>query len=389
MESVINIGTFIQNLTYYIKIAIYVNKGTDQSNILEKCIKIYNKYKTIEMDASTAISEKNEAYVRKCLKRLNLVLKVDEKGNPIDIHDKNNQLKMVYLSGHESLDNNDMNSMIEYATTNKIYILTEIPLTFILRESKYQQLLWQYTRSLFYISQLLISRPKLDKTILSAFDIQKQKVFDHCAIKLEENLCTITDIEEKIKLNQILALDKFLNHKLIKINEKKVNDAKDEVKQIFKKKGISEENSMTKIIDSISEKLTDTNLSRGNLLENMISIARNVADEMKGSLENNPQEFQSTLGAITDVIQDFMNDSSEENTIPPELKNIISTVIDSKNKNLDHLSEDEITKNLEQLIEANGINREEFMGAIKSQDGNIDVTKLEGYLQNFNKNNQN
>ena len=284
MGDIINIGTFIQQLTYYVKIGIYINKGTDKDAILERCIKLYNKYKIIE--ASTEITDEDEIFVRKCLKRLNLILKVDSNGNPVDIRNKENQIKIIYLEGHPSILNNNMAEMIEYANKYNIAILTEIPLTFILRESKYQELLWQYTRSLFYISQLIIS--KIDQESNEKTINAKKKVYDNAAEQLEPILTSISEIEEKIKLDQILTLDKFLNTKLVKtgINEKNVNEARQEVKEIFMKKGLGADDSMGKMIDSISDKLTTIDLSKGNIIQNMFGIAQNVAQEMRGDLEN-------------------------------------------------------------------------------------------------------
>lgn len=382
MEDTINIGTFIQHLTYYIKIGIYINKGTDKDAVLERCIKLYNKYKTIE--ASKEISQEDEIYIRKCLKRLNLVLKIDHQNNPIDIKTKENQLKMIYLEPHTSLPNNNIQEMIIFATENNINILTDIPLMFILRESKYQDLLWQYTRSLFYISQLLISRvdsnadPK-DKNIIT-----KRKIFDESAGYLESILVIISDIEEKMKLNQVMALDKFLNTKLIKtgINEQNVNEAKQEVKDIFVKKGLGQDNSMNRMIDSISDKLTSIDLSKGNIIQNMFGIAQNVAQEMKGDLENNPEKFQDTIGAITEVFKEAMNDSSKNgDEIPSDLKNMFNTILGSSIGNQDGAEPTEdINKILETIIQNNGLDRNDFFNSIRDDNGEINVDKLENYL---------
>jgi hypothetical protein len=384
MEDIINIGTFIQHLTYYIKIGIYINKGTDKDIILEKCIKLYNKYKTIEI--AKKISENDETLIRKCLKRLNLILKVDNNGVPIDITNKENQLRMIFLDGHSSLADNDMHSMINHATKYNISVLSEIPLTFILRESKYQELLWQYTRSLFYISQILISKvdPNInpnEKNITT-----KQKVSEYAINKLETILVSISETEEKIKLDQIMTLDKFLNTKLIKgINENNVNEARQEVKEIFIKKGLDQDNSMTKMIDSISNKLTSMDLSQGNIIQSMFSIAENVANEMKGDLENNPEKFQSTIGTITEVFQEAMNDTSKNgNEFPSELKNMFNQILSvspiGKNNIEKEPTEEEIVKNLESIIQANGLNREHFYESIKDSTGEIDVSKLESLL---------
>jgi len=385
MEDIINIGTFIQHLTYFIKIGIYINKGTDKDVILEKCIKLYNKYKTIEANATAQITEEDETFVRRCLKRLNLVLKIDDNDEPVDIRKKENQLLMIFLEGHPSLANNDMTSMVNYANQNNITIMTDIPLTFILRESKYQELLWQYTRSLFYISQILISKVDPDADSTNKSVRQKNKILNDSMENLESILETISETEEQIKLNQVMALDKFLNTNLVKtgINEKNVNEAKNEVKEIFAKKGLGVNNSMTKMIDLISNEITSVDLTKGNIIQNMFSIAQSVAQEMKPDLENNPDQFQNTLGAITEVFQEAMNDSSKNgDEVPSEIKNMFNTIISNSSMINDgkEPTEEEITKSLEGIIDANGLNREDFYNSIKDGNGEIDVSKLENFL---------
>lgn len=375
MENIINIGTFIQHLTYYIKIGIYINKGTDKDAVLEKCIKLYNKYKTIE--ASPNITEEDESVVRRCLKRLNLILKIDSNGNPVDIRNKENQLRMIYLKPHPSLVNNDMESMIQYGDKHNINIITDIPLTFILRESKYKELLWEYTRSLFYISQLLIA--KIDPTKM---DPHREIVFNDAAEKLQTILVSIREIDDKIKINEIMTLDKFLNSKLVKtgINDKNVNEAREEVKEIFIKKGLGQDNSMARMIDSISDKLTSVDLSGGNIIQSMFGIAQNVAQEMRGDMESNPEKFQSTIGAITEVFQDAINNSTANgDEIPADLKNIFNTVLGATHADAE-VSENEIAKNLEAVIAANGLDKTQFYQSIQGSDGDIDVSKLEECL---------
>ncbi|MEM3062417.1 MAG: hypothetical protein QW303_02575, partial [Nitrososphaerota archaeon] len=234
MGDIVNIGTFIKFLTYYLKLGIYANKDKasflseeakplkDQAivlsedvkkgNILEKCIKLYNKYKLIE--TSKKISREDETVIRKCLKRFNLVLKIDSDGKPINIRDKKNQLRMVYLKEHSSISKDDVESMIEHAINYKINILVGVPLTFILCDGKYKKLSWQYTRALFYITQLLISNVGKEERDKNANF--KQEVFDDAAQKLEVILENISKIENEIKINQAMSLDEFLNNKLVK-----------------------------------------------------------------------------------------------------------------------------------------------------------------------------
>lgn len=378
----INIGSFIKNLTYYIKIGIYINKGTDKDIILDRCIKLYNKYKTIE--ASSEITITDETFVRKCAKRLNLILKIENNGYPVDIKNKENQRRMIFLEPHPSIINNDLGSMLKYAEENNIKILTEIPLLFILRDSKYKELLWQYTRLLFYISQILISKVSTDADMNNPIISKKSEIFDDSLEYLETILYSIDEIEEKLKVDQMMKLDNFLNSKLIKtgINKENVKEANKEVKEILMKKGIKNNNSMTKMIDSISEKLIDNDFSNGNIVHCMYGIAKDVALEMKGELEKNPEDFHSTLGTITDVFNEAMNNTSENEQIPPELKNIFSTLLASQNNmNNDDVSNSEIINYFENIIQSNGLNREEFYQSIQNDKGEIDITKVEHFLQ--------
>lgn len=383
MENIINIGTFVQQLTYYIKTAIYINKGTDKEAILEKCIKMYNKFKTIE--ASEEINGDDESVVRRCLKRLNLILKIDNKGNPVDIKNKENQTRMVYLKAHPAIVNDNINSMIKFATKHNIMIFTDIPFMFVLRDSKYQELLWQYTRSLFYISQLLISKVDRDRVDYVDKNIQQKKIiFDDASEKLEIILTKIAEIDESIKLNEMMAVDKFLNNKLVKtgINDKNVNDARNEVKEIFNKKGLGKDNSMTKMVDLISDKLTGIDLSGGNIIQSMFGIAQDVAQDLRGDLEGDPDKFQSTIGAITEVFKEAMDSSAAQGeAIPDNLKNIFNSVLAAGPLGTgEGMATEDISKHLEEIITTNGLNRDEFYNTIQGNNGDIDATKLESYL---------
>lgn len=385
-EEIISIGTFIQHLTYYLKLGIYVNKGTDKEKLLERSIRLYNRYKTIE--AATEISEKDMAMVRKCLKRYNLILKVDDEGNPIDIRNKDNQVKMMLLKPHPALAEDDSYTMLKYARSHDITVLTEIPLTFMVR-GKYNELLWQYTRSLFYISQYLLSRvnPSADPEhpITKAKKLASEEAINMLEVILEK----ITTIEEKIRIDHLLSVDKFLNIKLIKtgINEKNVNLARLEVKELFKRRGLNGDPSMDKMIDSISDKLSGADFSGGNVIESMFGIADVVAKEMKGDLQNNPDKFKKTLSSITQVIKDIMSDPSVEGEeIPEELMSVfnkISGIIPSdEDGEIKDLDETDIIKILDSIIEENSLDRDSFYKSIRDiEGGGINVDKLEDILK--------
>ena len=137
-------------------------------------------------------------------------------------------------------------------------------------------------------------------------------------------------------------------------------------------------NSILNLVDNISNELMGTDLSQGNAIQSMIGIAQKVAQNMQGELENDPEKIQNTIGAITDVFKEAMDDSTKNGEeIPAELKNMFNTILASPLTEGADMSEDEITKHLENIINANGLDRNEFFDSIKASDGGIDVNKLE------------
>lgn len=386
MEDIINIGTFMEHLTYFIKMGIYVNKGTDKEQILETSIKLYNKLKKIETSSKT--SEDEESFVRRCLKRVNLILKIDDQGDPISIKNKDNQLKLALFREHPAIQNNKMELMIKYLETHPIDILTGLPLSFLLRESKYQELIWQYLRSMFYISQVILCQMG-DSTEIPTLVNMKKEIVDKSIDKLTDILTSISDLEEQIKMNQLMAVDNFLNCKLLKvgINEKNVNEAKMEVKEMFQKKGLGDETPLGKMVDLISDNLTNIDLNGGNLLRDMYTIAQNVANEMKGDIEQNPQDFQNTIMSITQVFQEAMNsDSNISKELPPELRETFSTIINSAclENPENEVNSEELMKTLESLVQTHGLDRGQLLSSLKGVDGTIDVKMVESLLaKNF------
>lgn len=388
MEDIVNIGTFVEHLTYFIKIGIFINKGTTKENLLDQCIKLYNKFKTIE--ACKDISDEDEAIIRRCLKRLNLVLKVDSNGKPIDLTNKENQLRMALLTPHPSLESDDMELMIKHANKYNINILTQIPLNFILRDSKYQKLLWQYTRSLFYISQIIVSKVNPNADLNDKITMTKEKISEESIEILGKVLISISEIEKEINLSKIMALDKFLNTKLIKtgINEDDVDEANQEVKQIFKRKGLDSNNSIMKMVDSISTRLKKQDLSQGNIIENMFQIAQEVTGEITADIKagDGPEKFQDTIGAITEVFQEAMENTGENSEqIPSEIKSVFKQLMSispltNNGENVQNIDEGEIFQVLENIIQTNGLDRSEFYKSVVNNKGEIDTNQIENFL---------
>ena len=329
MEGLITNTNFLEYLTYFIKLGIYINKGTDNNTMLEKCVKLYNKYKMIETKKD--LSKEEEEFIRKTVKRFNLILKVTDDLKPVNIKEKSNQLKILNFKGQPALYTDNLTEMIDYTNQHNIDILTDIPLFFMIRESKYQDLMWLYCRALFFMSQMLVCYTSNQSDPRYAL---KKDIYDESLKQIEKILTEITDLDEKIKVNNAMLLDTYLSSKLIKsgIDSKKISDAKNEVKAIFNKKGIKTDGTMHKMIDSISDKITQLDLTQGNIVQSMFDVAQNVASEIRSDIESDPEQFKQTLGAITEIFQETMSDTSGNSDIPPELKDIFNTVVSASSE---------------------------------------------------------
>jgi hypothetical protein len=386
-DSIVTIGTFISYMTYYIKMGIYANKGTDNDLLLERCIKLYNKYTKLE--SSPTISSEDEICVRKCLKRLNLVLKIEDDDNieikKCDIQNKSNQAKILELQPHPSLESNNLNEMMEFLEENPIDIFTNIPLTFVLKPGKYQEIIWQYTRALFYISQLVLSKVREGTDPSTPSFILKNKIYDESLLAFGSILEKIESMEECGEMNKLMALDNFLKKKLLKsgLSQENVGTAKDEVKEIFQRKGLGNNPAMNKMIDTISDKLVNFDASEGNIVQSMFSMAQSVAEEMRPELESDPEAFQNTLGSVTEIFRDMMQNADQEgNQMPAEFKEIatLATSMMSNDPNAPPPGSDELYSLLERMISANGLDREAFYNSMSGGNGELDMSKLQSFL---------
>ena len=370
-DDIVNMGLFIEYLTYYIKMGIHINKGTDKSDILDRCIKMYNRYKPLEK--SSTISVEDETAIRKCIKRLNLILKVDSENNAVNIQDKQNQLKIISLKPHPSLVNGTFKEMMNHATKNNIHIFTNIPLSFMLKKSPLRDILWEYTKVLFYISQIIICKSNISE--------DTDDIYEDSMEKFAETLENIEILEDKMNTCRLLQADKFLNHELIKtgLTPGKIKSAKNEVHELFKQKGLAENPTLNKMIEHITDKIGEIDFTNENFAQNIFSLAQSSAEEIRADLEQDPESLQSALGSLVGIFQESMNDS--DMVIPPEIKNLINMV--STMNPSDSKSDDmgEIALEIGKICGSNGIgNPQEFIQSIQNNQGVIDPTLLQTVL---------
>uniref|UniRef100_A0A6C0C908 Uncharacterized protein n=1 Tax=viral metagenome TaxID=1070528 RepID=A0A6C0C908_9ZZZZ len=372
MENIINIRAFVDQLSTYFKICILANKGTRHDVMLERTIQLCNKIQKIA--GIDQITSEDELFIRKTLKRFNLVLKLDGNNNPVNLKDKENQYKLLSLREHSSLCNNNMNDMLAHISQHKICTFPNITLSFFLTENKYSELLWDHTRLIFYMTQFLLAKNHNS-------DPEKEQVFTIASKFIEETLTVIADKEAENNINKMMSLDNFLNNKIVKsgINANNVGDATKEVKGIFSKKGLDGNNSMFKMIDLIGQKLESEDLTGGNIMQTMLGIAQNVAEELRGDLENDPAAFQSAIGAITEVFEDTMNNTTNENgEVPPEIKGMMGSLLNLKKQEQNGPEKDKaMADHLKQCANVSSLNT--------NDTGAIDPMLIQNFLQKNSK----
>ena len=381
---IITIKLFLEYLTYFLKLSVHVNKGIDNERVLNKLILLYNKFKVIE--SAKEHSDSDEKSVRIVLKRLNLSLKVTKKNNPIDINDKSNQTKILSLKEHPAIMNDNLDAMITYANNNKTEILQGIPLWLVIREGKYQRLLWQYVRILFLISQMIIANPYGPEK-----DTLKTKVYDDSLVVFANVLEKIESLESSLKTDQILELDDFCKIKLVKVESEDVGIAMEEIQSIFEKRGLAKNRTMRKLMDKITSKIPQVTTADGNIASNIIGIGKSVADEIIPELQDNPDDVREILEVLPEIFSDLLSHEALQDTskMPKELRSALEMVkglIGNNAYSKDNESGGEsIMLALEDFAKANGISKDEFFKMIIDDNGVISHTKLEQTIDMINK----
>lgn len=382
-DSIVNYRTYVQTVTQFLKMLIHVNKGTTDEILLEKLLQHCNQFNNL--CANKQLTDEDVKLIRVSLKRINMLLKINSDGSIINMKDKTAQLRILEFNPHPSILDGNLKNFLEHISKYNMDLFQGVPLQTILRETKYRDLLWHHTRSIFFITQIILTN--------NSTDTMKNSINNESLDNFTNVLEVIGLLEEQINLEKTTAMDEFLKSKIIRsgITEKTISSAKNEVKELFNKKGISGNNAMGKMIDSISSKLTDIDLANGNLIQTMMSIAQDVAGEMQNEVQGNPDGFKNTLGSVMEIFQETMQGSDADNSIPDELKTMfagVKQVVDNRINGSDDNAEPdaELLANLETLANAQGVSTEELLNNLVNQDGQLDDQKLTDLFNNSNKN---
>jgi len=257
-------------------------------------------------------------------------------------------------------------------------------LMFMIRRGKYQRLLWQYTRAIFYVSQLLLTKVDDKDDLTDAHVHLKKNIYDEAAGKLELILVLIDELEEKIRMEQVMKVDTFLDSTLLKsgLTESNIDAMKEGMEEHMKKKGINNKIVST-LVGTVTDQLKKLEVSPGNLMHSLHSIAQNIADDLRNSGDPacNKEGLSDTLTVLKGLMFDMINDN--DSTIPANIKDMVKGLIDtSPILSSETATMEEINEELEKLITTHGLDSREFMESITDESTNsIDPTKLENYLE--------
>ena len=268
---------------------------------------------------------------------------------------------MTYLNAHPSIDNNDIESFIEYSNKNNIRAIVGVPIIFFIRNHKYQDLLWTYTRAIYYITQLLISRYSEDADQNDPIIVQKNKIREIAMDMLEDTLEEITKLETKFEINNILAKDNFLNKKLYRggIDQTKISDAKEEVKKIFAGKGYGNNDPINKIIDVVTNKMSDVDINNGNMLSNLYNIVGEVAGEVRQDITN-PDEMKQMIGVVTETLNEQVGADDAEN-LPSGFKELFHKLKGINMNGNNEMTPDEFMNDIGGILKDSGISQDDMM----------------------------
>ena len=402
MSDTINRGDFIQHLTYLLKLVIYVNKGTEKGDVLENCVSLYNKFKAIENVGSASstdkgnkdstdgtdgktgqMTEEDETFIRKCIKRYNLTLKTDPDNNPLDVKDKNIQKKILSYQPHQSLETGNPKKLKKWVTNNKVMLFTDIPLDFVLEPNAMQDIIWNYVRSVFFITQNLLSNVADGADMTDKKNIQKNKVHTKSSEILAEVLDTINKLETKHNASKLMSIDGYMNSKLINsgINDETIANAKADIKKLLREKGVEENSTVTKLIESITQQIQGVDMSNGNIIQNMVGIAKNVAKDLqRDAQKGGANDLKNTLKTISGVFQDYYTNTAKAGKeLPTEVKSIFDNFV----KKDGETDEKEMNAGLEKIISDNNLDREQFIKDITGDNGEIDADKMKNFVVNL------
>lgn len=319
MNSFINTDVFISRLLYFIKLAIFANKSTDDDETLNKCVALYNKIKKI--DFKDERTEEDDNTIRRFIKILNLSLKVDANGVLVNIGDKQMQTQILKLKAHPAIESKDLGAMKRFLKEKDIALFYGIPLSFFLKKCKHDSVAWQYLLICYHITQILVAElsedsvaPEIIQTSLDDLEV--------CLIDSSKNPVTNT-------VNKLMSKDVYLNNVLLKPNSAAmIQESVVEVKKILSDRGISEESALFKLVDKISDKLEGIDQDGSNIFTKLGSIIGELSLEMRCQMPSgSTTDIKSDIQNIIEIFKEVTSNDKNMEKIPKESRAMIDKIM--------------------------------------------------------------
>lgn len=354
MSRIITLRVFLQYYTYLTKLCIYAHKGTTNDQYLEQLVNTYNKYKKIEIAYEP--SNKDIVQTVRCVRRLNLSLKADDNNNPLDSDDKAVRQSLMTYDCHRSIEDNKVADFLPIS--DNVRFLSNIPMSFLLKEGKCYQSIWQHVRFLFYASQYLLSECPDDMNVMDPIYIRNKAIQNKALSMLEYVTEQINRIEELDSIGNLMSMDRYLNARLLA--EDDTDQACTAIKKIFRAKGVDNPG-LTNILDTIVTKLKNVDIMDGNFMTNIIDIAKSTVSEL-GDGVNNIGDMKDVMGVITDIFKSSVADGSGD--LPDDVKNLMDNLSNMDAANMDDEQARSTISQLENKLGSLGINYEDVVSQL-------------------------
>lgn len=362
MTDAIGYPQLLERITFVLKLALHANKGGNQEELLEKAIVVYNVFKEIESNMTDLPKEKMDR-VSKLLLRFNLSFKVKPDGTLANPSQREDCRMISTLSPHQILYSEDYRAAREFADEHDIKPITGIPLSFLLKEGRFQELSWLYIQSIFFISQYISAKKPTYP--------DGARILEDALDQLDNVLTRAELIKEEIKIDERLSRDSYLRRKLFKpdiISAGKIEEAKAEMFRIFKKKG-TENSLIFKLIDRVGDRVTDIQNSEGSLFTGMFGVAKDIAIDMKEELQANQDSMASSVRAAKSVFNEaFQKSVADGENITPELQGIVNT-IDKYDPNNPTIDISQLRTVIDATSSVHGLTSDQVEGMMQGSSG--------------------
>lgn len=243
----------------------------------EICNKIISRYNF--PTGEHTLNETDEGYIRRAIKRFNLLLKVDDDGNRVDISNKDNQLKIATLDHNSALSSMDPGKF--FTDCGDIELFSGLPVRIIM-ESETDYKSFGFIVNTFLITEIILLRCDSSHP---EYEMRMERISNARRIILNTG-------------NENLALiEKAMGE--INAEPNNINEAVESTKKMFSDAGLE---SCNKLVESIGSKLSNLPAD-GNFMSNVMTIASEVALQNGDALTELIQEPDKLHGIINSIMK--------------------------------------------------------------------------------------